>query len=61
MRSTTLRSMNEILRRQNSTAISRHICPASLLGVPVGYCQRGLVDESGMIRTQIGNAQCDTM
>jgi hypothetical protein len=28
--------------------------PASLLGVSASYCQRALVDESGMIRTQTG-------
>jgi hypothetical protein len=28
--------------------------PASLLGVSAGICQRALVDESGMIRTQMG-------
>jgi hypothetical protein len=28
--------------------------PASLLDVSAAYWQRGLVDESGMIRTQVG-------
>jgi hypothetical protein len=30
---------------------SRHVCPASLLGVSYGYCQRVLVAELQMIRT----------
>jgi hypothetical protein len=38
-------SMEEILRRQNAAAISRQVSPASLPNV----CQRGLMDESGMI------------
>jgi hypothetical protein len=40
----------ELSARQNS-AISLQVAPASVLGV--GYCQRTLVDESIMIRTQI--------
>jgi hypothetical protein len=36
------------------TAISLQVLPASLLGVCAGYCKRALVDESGMIRTQMG-------
>jgi hypothetical protein len=39
------------------TAISRQVPPASLLGVSAGYCQRALVDESGMFRTQTMNEQ----
>jgi len=35
-------------------AISCQISPALLPDVSAGYCQRALVDESGMIRTQIG-------
>jgi hypothetical protein len=38
-------SMEEILLRQNAAAISRQVSPASLPSV----CQRGLMDESGMI------------
>jgi hypothetical protein len=38
---------------QNS-AISRQFFPASQLGVSVGYCQRLMVDKSGMIRTRMG-------
>jgi hypothetical protein len=34
-------------------AISRQFSPASLLGVSAGNCLRVLVDESGMIRTQM--------
>jgi hypothetical protein len=36
------------------TAFSRHFPPDSLLGVAAGVCQRDLVDEWGMIRTQMG-------
>jgi len=36
------------------TVISRQVSPDSLLGVSAGICQRALVDESGMIRTQMG-------
>jgi hypothetical protein len=35
-------------------AISPQDLPASLLGMSAGYCQRALVDESGMFRTQMG-------
>jgi hypothetical protein len=37
------------------TSISRQISSASVLGVSAGYCQRALVDESGMIGTRIVN------
>jgi hypothetical protein len=36
------------------TDISRQVYPTSLLVVSVGNCQRVLVDESRMIRTQTG-------
>jgi hypothetical protein len=36
------------------TVISRQISPDSLLGFSTGICQRALVDELGMIRTEIG-------
>jgi hypothetical protein len=36
------------------TDISRQISAASHIGVSAGYCQRALVDESGMIITQMG-------
>jgi hypothetical protein len=49
--------MKEILRRQNLRPFNAEFSPASLLGVFACYCQRDLVDESGMIRTQMGNAQ----
>jgi hypothetical protein len=39
------------------TAIPRQVFPDSLLGVSAGTCERALVDESGMIRTQMGEAQ----
>jgi hypothetical protein len=47
--------MKEILRRKN--AIFRQVSAASLQVVFAGYCQRVLVDESVMIRTQMGIAQ----
>jgi hypothetical protein len=34
--------------------ISRQVSPALILGVSAGYCQRALVDGTGMIRTQMG-------
>jgi hypothetical protein len=37
----------------NFTAISRQVYPASLPDASAGYCQRALVDESRMIRTQM--------
>jgi hypothetical protein len=37
------------------TAISRQVSPASLLSVSVGHCQIALVNESGMIITQMGS------
>jgi hypothetical protein len=47
----------ESMKRDSSeakfTVISRQVSPASLLGVSAGYCQRAVVDESGMIRTQL--------
>jgi hypothetical protein len=36
------------------TAIFRHVFPALLPDVSADYCRRALVDESGMIRTQMG-------
>jgi hypothetical protein len=36
------------------TANSRKVSADSLLGVSAGYCQRALVDKSGMITTQKG-------
>jgi hypothetical protein len=33
------------------------VSPDLLLGVSAGYCQRALVGESSMIRTQIGKKQ----
>jgi hypothetical protein len=47
-------SMKEILHRQNSVLISRQVSLASLLDVSASNCQRALVDESGVIRTQMG-------
>jgi hypothetical protein len=48
------KSTKEILRRHNSKAISRQVCPALLLDIPAGTWQRALVEESGMIITQMG-------
>jgi hypothetical protein len=39
------------------TVTSRQVTPASLPGVSTDYCQRALVDEIGIIRTQIVKAQ----
>jgi hypothetical protein len=36
------------------TFISRQVSPASLPVVSAGYCQRAVMDESGIIRTQMG-------
>jgi hypothetical protein len=36
-----------------STFLAKFL-PASLLGASAGICQKALVDESGMIRTQMG-------
>jgi hypothetical protein len=47
------KGMQEIFRRQNLAAISRHISSASLLDVSASNCQRALVDKSGMIKHQI--------
>jgi hypothetical protein len=38
--------MKEILRRQNSAAISRQVSPASLLFLSAANCQRAVVDET---------------
>jgi hypothetical protein len=39
--------------RKNSLTFLAKFLPALLLGVPTGYFKRALVDESGMIRTQM--------
>jgi hypothetical protein len=39
------------------TVISCQVSYASLADVSTGYCQRALVDESEMIRTQMGRAK----
>jgi hypothetical protein len=49
--------MKEILRRQNSAAISRQVSPASLLDVSAGSFQRALVNESGLIIKSEGDSQ----
>jgi hypothetical protein len=51
--------MKEIIRLQNSTVISRQVSFALLLDVCAGNYQRGLVDESGKIRTQMGTHNCN--
>jgi hypothetical protein len=38
----------------NIHGLFREVFPASLLGVPAAYCQRTVLSESGMIKTQIG-------
>jgi hypothetical protein len=49
--------MKEMLRWNNSRPFLAKFLPAYLLYVSAGYCQRALVDESGMIRIQMGHAQ----
>jgi hypothetical protein len=44
-----------------STANSRQVSPALLVGVSVVYCQRALVDESGMMRTHMGTHNVSEM
>jgi hypothetical protein len=46
--------MKDVLRRQNSPAFFNKFVPTSLLDVSAAYWHRGLVDESGMIITQMG-------
>jgi hypothetical protein len=41
----------------NFTAISRKGSAPLLLDVFAGYCQRVMVDESGMIKIQVGKAK----
>jgi hypothetical protein len=43
--------------KAKSLEMSRQVFTVSLLGAPSGYCQRDFVDESGMIRTQMGKSQ----
>jgi proline dehydrogenase len=47
--------MQEILRRQNAWTFLAKFFSASLLQVSAGICQRALLDESRMIRTQMGS------
>jgi hypothetical protein len=49
--------MKAILRRKISRPFLAKFLPASILGVFPGYYQRALLDESGMIRVQMMNAQ----
>jgi hypothetical protein len=46
--------MKGILRGQNPRPFLRQVSPASLLDVSTGNFQGALVDESGMIRKQMG-------
>jgi hypothetical protein len=48
----SLQGMCDILSAK--FAISQQVSPDSLLGVSADICHRALVDESGMIRTQMG-------
>jgi hypothetical protein len=43
-----------VFRRQNSQSFYRQVSLDSLVGVSAGIFLRALVDESGMIRTQMG-------
>jgi hypothetical protein len=49
--------MKQIIRLENSRPLLAKFLPVSLLGVSTGKYQKPLVDESGMIRTQMGKAQ----
>jgi hypothetical protein len=46
--------MREILRRKNYRTYLTKFLPASLLGISTSIFQRALVDESGIITTQMG-------
>jgi hypothetical protein len=46
--------MIEILRRQNQRTFLAKFLTALLLGASAGICQKALVVESRMIRTQLG-------
>jgi hypothetical protein len=48
-------SMKEILHKEDSTAISHQVSPALLLVVCASNFTRSVVDESGMILTQMGS------
>jgi hypothetical protein len=47
-------SMQRDIYRLNSRTFLGKFLPALLLGVSAGYCQRDMVDESRIIRTQMG-------
>jgi hypothetical protein len=47
-------SMREIYLKAKFTDISRQVFHSSLLVVSAGYCQRTVVGELGLIRTQMG-------
>jgi hypothetical protein len=49
--------MKEVFHEKKFMAISHQVSPASLTGVSACYCQRATVNEQGIIRTQLGNAQ----
>jgi hypothetical protein len=51
----TLRHVKDPYRYEQKEL--RQVSSASLLGTSAGYCQRALVVESGMIRTQIRKTQ----
>jgi hypothetical protein len=48
-------SMKDILSRQNSAAVFFAVSSPSLLDVSAGNFQRASVDESGVIRAQMGS------
>jgi hypothetical protein len=47
-------SIKEIFNRQNSAAIFCPDSPDSLVVVSAGNCHRAMLDDSGMIRNQMG-------
>jgi hypothetical protein len=45
--------MKEMLGKQNSTTFVRQVFSASVLYASASYCQRALVDESGIMIKQL--------
>jgi hypothetical protein len=41
-------------QKTNIVSVSRQVYPASLIDTSVSYCQKALVGESGMTRTNVG-------
>jgi hypothetical protein len=54
-------SMKDRLHRQNSAAVCCQLSSALLLDVSAGNCQRAVVDESKIIRNEIGTLKISEM